>query len=140
MTVEAKKAYKKPLPQVEPEAKPYWEALKAHAMKVQCCADCGRWFFPPRTICPGCMSENVPWTPVSGRGKVWGVTNFHHAFHPGFADEIPYNLSVVELEEGARVVTNVIGCPVEDVKIGMDVEVVYDDVTDEFTLAKFKPV
>lgn len=131
--------YPKPLPKVEPEARPYWESLKAHAMKIQRCSDCGRWFFPPRTLCPGCLSANVEWTPVSGRGTVYASVAYYHPFDPAYKDEVPYNVSIVELEEGVRLMTNVVGCPVEDVVVGMPVEVVYEDVTEEFTLARFRP-
>jgi uncharacterized OB-fold protein len=138
---ETRAAYTKPLPEIEPEAKPYWESLKEHAMKIQRCADCSRWIFAPRTICPGCMSSNLVWTPVSGRGTVYSTCNFHHGFTPGYTKEdLPYNLSIIELEEGARMMSNVIGVPTSEVKIGTPVEVVYDDVTDEITLAKFRPV
>ena len=140
MTSQEGQAYLKPLPEMEPEEKPYWENLKAHAMKVQRCKDCESWFFPPRAICPHCLSADYLWTPVSGRGQVYAICTFHHSFHPSYTEEdVPYNVSIVELEEGVRVMTNVVGCPVEEVKISMPVEAVYEDVTDEVTLVKFRP-
>lgn len=141
MTSQVNNAYTKPLPEMDPEEKPFWENLKAHEMKIQHCSDCESWFFPPRAICPHCLSENYVWTPVSGRGEVYAVTTFHLSFHPGYTkDDLPYNVSIIKLEEGMRMVSNVVGCPVDQVKIGMPVEVIYDDVTDEVTLAKFQPM
>ncbi len=141
MSVETPTAYTKPLPLIEPEAKPYWKSLKEHAMKIQRCADCSKWIFAPRTMCPNCMGSNLEWTPVSGRGTVYSVCTYHHAFRPCYTKEdLPYNVSIIELKEGARMMSNVVGVPTTEVKIGMAVEVEYDDVTDEITLAKFRPV
>lgn len=139
MTVASEATYTKPLPLIEPEAQPYWDGLKAHQMKVQRCDDCGRWFFPPRTMCPGCLSENLTWTPVSGRGKIWAAVTYHLASAQGFGQEdLPYNVSIVELEEGPRLLSNVIDCPPDEVKIGLPVAVVYQDVSEDITLAKFR--
>ena len=77
---------------------------------------------------------------MSGRGKLYTWTVIHQRYHPGFAEEIPYNVSIVELEEGPRLTTNIIGCTNDDLRVGMEVEVVFDDVTEEITLPKFKPV
>jgi uncharacterized OB-fold protein len=131
--------YDRPVPQIEPEAAPYWESLRAHAMAVQRCSGCGRFYFPPSTHCPGCLSDATEWTPVSGRGSVWASVTLHRAYHPAYADEIPYNIAIVALEEGPRVWTNVVECPPGDVRVGMPVRVRYDDVTPELTLARFVP-
>jgi uncharacterized OB-fold protein len=131
--------YLKPLPQMEPEAKPYWEYLKQHQMHVQKCQGCGKFFFPPKEYCPRCLSHDVAWTPVSGKGTVYSTVTMHRAYTPAFEGEIPYNLSLVDLDEGVRVWTNVIGIPPSEVKCGLKVEVVYEDVTPEITLAKFRP-
>lgn len=140
MNASSENTYRKPLPEMEFEEKPYWESLKQHAMKIQQCDDCGKRCFLPRTICPHCLSTSLVWKPVSGRGKVYATTTQHHPPSPGFKDDVPFNISLVELDEGVRMMTNVVGCAVQDVKIGMRVEVVYDDVTKDITLAKFKPV
>jgi uncharacterized OB-fold protein len=131
--------YTKPLPQMEPEAKPYWEHLKQHQMHIQKCQGCNKFFFPPKEFCPHCLSNEVAWTPVSGKGTVYSTVTMHRAYTPAYEGEIPYNLSLVDLDEGVRVWTNVVGVPPSEVKCGMRVEVVYDDVTPEITLAKFQP-
>jgi len=83
---------------------------------------------------------NSEWVEVSGRGKVYTWVVIHQRYHPGFVEELPYNVTLVELEEGPRLITNIVGCNNEDLHVGMDVEVVFEDVTEEITLPKFKPV
>lgn len=140
MNASSENTYRKPLPEMEPEEKPYWESLKQHAMKIQQCDDCGKWCFLPRAICRHCLSSNLVWKHVSGRGRIYATTTQHVPPSAGFKEDVPFNISLVELDEGVRIMTNVIGCPVDEVKIGMPVEVVYDDVTKDVTLAKFKPI
>ncbi|MSP56008.1 MAG: hypothetical protein EXR69_10450 [Myxococcales bacterium] len=131
--------YLKPVPKVEPEAAPYWQSLRDHAMKVQHCDSCGHWYFPPSTHCPACLSADVTWRPVSGRAVVWSSATMHRAYLPAYEGEIPYNLSLVELDEGPRVWTNVVEIPPDQVRIGLNVRVRYDDVTPGLTLARFIP-
>jgi uncharacterized OB-fold protein len=131
--------YAKPLPKLEPDARPYWDSLREHNMRVQRCRACERFYFPPSDYCPRCLSNDVEWAPVSGRGTVYTWVTMHRAYTPAYDQEIPYNVSLVDLEEGVRVWTNVVGCEPSEVYCGMPVEVVYDDVTSETTLAKFRP-
>ncbi len=133
--------YQKPLPQPDPVTAPYWESLKAHEMKIQRCNDTGKFFFYPRGMSPFTWSDNISWEPVSGKGQVHAFTIVHLNRAPGFSDDLPYVVAMIELEEGARMMSNLIDVdPDPDhVKIGMPVELVYDDVTDEVTLPKFRP-
>ena len=132
--------YKKPLPRIDEESRGWWEALKRHELSVQHCRDCGTVRLPPRAVCPECMSSSVAWERASGRAAVYSFTITHQNQSPGFREELPYVLAVVELEEGVRLMTNVVGCAPDAVRIGLPVEVVFDDVTPEVTLAKFRPV
>ena len=133
--------YTKPLPIPDPLTKPYWDSLKAHAMQMQQCSACHKFVFYPRAVCPHCGSRDLRWTPVSGRGKVYGFTISHQKGMPNFGADAPYTIAVVEVEEGVRMMTNLIGIePDPDkIKVGMEVVVHYDDVTDAITLPKFKP-
>jgi uncharacterized protein len=133
--------YQKPIPAADGTTRPFWESLKAHEMKIQRCNDTGKFFFYPRGMSPFTLSDNVSWKPVSGKGVVHAFTIVHLNRAPGFADELPYVVAMVELEEGARLMTNIIDVEPdpEHVKIGMPVEIVYEDITDEVTLPKFKP-
>ena len=134
------KAYRKPLPRIDEESRGYWEALARHELYFQRCRNCGTKRFYPRAVCTNCLSSAVEWVRASGRGTVYSFTVTHQNQSPGFREELPYVLAIVELEEGVRLMTNVVGCAPDAVRIGMPVEVVYDDVTPEVTLAKFRPV
>lgn len=133
--------YVKPLPQPDPVTQPFWDSVKAHSMKIQRCNDTGKYFFYPRGMSPFTLSDNISWEPVSGKGTLHAFTIVYNQRAPGFADEVPYVVAMVELEEGPRMMTNLVGVEAdpEHVKIGMPVEVVYEDVTDEITLPKFRP-
>jgi uncharacterized OB-fold protein len=132
--------YARPIPQVEPEAAPFWASLREHRMRVQRCEDCGESYFPPSARCPSCLSDRVTWEQVSGRGRVWATATMFRAYLPAYEADIPYDVSIVELEEGAKVWSNVVDCHPDDVHVGMAVTVRYDDVTPALTLARFVPV
>jgi uncharacterized protein len=132
-------AYAKPLPQVTPEMKPFWDAARRHELVLQRCAGCGTHRFPARDICSRCLSRDAAWAPVSGRGTVFSWAIMHQVYHPGFAAEVPYAVVVIDLDEGARLVSNLVDCAPADVRAGMPVEVVFDDVAPDVTLPKFRP-
>jgi uncharacterized OB-fold protein len=132
-------AYAKPLPQVTPAMRPFWEGARRHELVVQRCAGCGAHRFPARDICSRCLSREAEWTPVSGRGTVFSWAVMHQVYHPGFAAEVPYAVVVIELAEGARLVSNLVDCAPADIRAGMPVEVVFDDVAPDVTLPKFRP-
>ena len=124
----------------EIEAKPFWANLREHQLTVQRCSACRIFFrFPPQAHCPSCLSSNYEWVPLSGRGKVYSHVTYHRAWDPAYQDKVPYNVSLVETDEGVRMVSNVVNCRPEEVFIGMAVEVVYEDFED-YTLPKFRPV
>jgi uncharacterized OB-fold protein len=133
-------AYRKPLPRIDEESRGWWEALARHELYLQRCRSCDALRFYPRALCPRCLSPATEWVRASGRGSVYSFTVTYQNQAPGFRDELPYVLAVVELSEGVRLMSNVVGCPPERVRIGMPVEVVFEDVTPEVTLAKFRPV
>lgn len=130
--------YTKPLPLIEPGAKPFWQSLREHAMKLQRCDNCGRFRYQPARYCPDCLSPQHTWLPISGRGVVWAPLTYHQGFGP-FADSAPYNVSLIELEEGVRIWSNVVNCDPALVRIGMPVVLFYDDVADGWTLPRFRP-
>jgi uncharacterized OB-fold protein len=134
-------SYAKPLPQPDPVTKPFWDSVKAHAMRLQRCGACGTYVFYPRALCPSCFSAALEWTPVSGRGVIHAFTVVHRHPSPVFQPEVPYVVALVDLEEGARMMTRLVGLPPDParIRIGMPVEVVYDDVTPEVTLPAFGP-
>ena len=131
--------YKKPLPIPSELSTPFWEACRRHELVIQRCQSCKAFRFPPAILCPECLVDRTEWTRVSGRGKVFSFVIFHRVYHPAFEADLPYAVALVELEEGLRLVSNIVGCPPEQVVCDMPVEVVFEDVTPEVTLPKFKP-
>ena len=131
--------YKKPIPAITAEMQPFFDAAKRHELVVQRCAQCGKHRFPAREICSSCLSRDATWERVSGRGHIFSYNVMHQVYHPGFASEVPYAVVVVELDEGARMISNLVGVALQDIKIGMPVQVVFEAVTAEVTLPKFKP-
>jgi uncharacterized protein len=132
--------YAKPLPVPSEESRPFWEACRRHEFRLQRCAVCQRYWFPPSNVCPECLSDQWEWALASGGGTVFSFVVFHRVYHPGFRDAVPYPVALIALDEGPRFLSNVIDCAVEDIRVGMPVQVVFEDVTDDCTLPKFRPV
>lgn len=131
--------YQKPLPVKTSDNAPYWESARRHALELQQCTACGAFRYPPGQYCPRCLSDSYEWRPVSGKGTIYSFIIVYQRYDPSFAQDLPYNVAVVELEEGPRLITNVVGCRNEDLQVGMPVVITYEDVTEEFTLPKFQP-
>ena len=129
----------RPVPAVTPEMAPFWEAARRHELTAQHCLDCGAFRFPAREVCSRCLSRRAAWRRVSGRGRVFSVAIMHQANHPWFAARAPYPVVVVELEEGARMLSTVTGVEPHAIAIGMPVTVGFDDVTPEISLPVFRP-
>ncbi|MEW6268260.1 MAG: OB-fold domain-containing protein [Thermodesulfobacteriota bacterium] len=129
----------KPVPRVTPELAPFFAAAKRGELAVQRCTECGLLRFPPREVCSRCWSRGADWTFVSGRGQVYSFYVMHQVYHPGFAGEVPYPVVVVELEEGPRVLSNLVGCARDEIAIGMPVEATFEQLDGTVTLPKFRP-
>ncbi len=135
-----KPRYVKPLPQIDPESEPFWKGCKEHRLEVQRCKKCSQFYFYPRARCPFCFTNEVEWVKCSGKGKVHTFTIIRQSAMPGFRDEAPYVVAVVELDEGGvQMLTNLVQADVTKVKIGMPVQVHFEDATEEITLPKFRP-
>lgn len=132
--------WKKPLPSVSGETRPFWEACRKGELLIQRCDRCGEHQFYPRGICANCWTTDIRWVKARGRGTVWTFTVTHQNRTVGFADEAPYVLALVELEEGVRMFTNVIQCDPQAVTIGMAVEVSFVQATDQIHIPYFRPV
>ena len=132
--------YTKPLPRGEDVHGEFFQFCKQHELRFQRCQDCGAWRHMPRESCHSCGSFNWSWERSSGKGTVFSWTVIHRALHPGFAEDVPYATVVVELEEGVRMVSHVVDLPLEQLRLGLPLAVVFDDVTAEMTLPKFRAV
>jgi uncharacterized protein len=131
--------YKKPLPRPTTVSMPFWDAAKRHELQIQCCGACQAQIFYPREVCPECLSSDLKWIKVSGKGTVYSYTIAQAPTHPAFAEDVPYIVAIVELAEGPHITTNITGCTPEAACIGMPVVATFADVTPEVTLVKFKP-
>ena len=132
--------YKKPLPDITPESRPFWDWCKRHQLLLQRCRACGAFQHYPRGVCASCWSSDLEWKPGSGRGTVHTFTVTRRTQARGFRDELPYVLAWVELEEGVQVMTNLVGCEPARVAIGMPVQVTFEDVNADVSIPRFKPV
>ena len=126
------------LPEPTPETRHFWEGCKDGELRLQRCTDCDHNYFPPRPFCPKCGSRDVEVFKASGKGILYSYV-IHHRPVPGFKP--PYAIAVVELEEGPRMMTNIIGCPQtpEALQLDMAVEVVFEKQTDDISLPLFQP-
>jgi len=121
--------------------KPFWEGTAKGELRFQKCNDCGNKMFPARLYCTNCMSQNVGWTRASGKGKIYSYS-VAYEYPPARVAKFlstPYIIALVDLEEGVRMMTNIIDCKPEDVKIGMPVEVKFTDMGENVVLPKFSP-
>jgi uncharacterized protein len=134
-----KKRYAKPLPHIDEENRPWWEAAQRHELYIQKCRECGDLRFHPRALCTNCLSSNTEWVKCKGSGRIYTFTVTNQNGASGFRDSLPYVLAWVQLDEGLKLMTNIIDCPPDQVKINMAVEAVFDDVTPDVTLVKFRP-
>lgn len=119
---------------------PFWQGAKEHRLLVARCAQCGALRMPPGPCCERCKSEPLDWFAVPGTGRVHTFTVTRRAFHSALGDALPYVLGVVELDdaEGARLISTIVEVDPASVHVGLPVEVVWDDVTDEVTLPRFR--
>jgi uncharacterized OB-fold protein len=128
-----------PMPPPDPLTAPFWEAASRHALVIQRCRACGLYVHLPRPVCRRCLSFDLAWEEVSGRGTLYSFTETEKAFHPFFADRMPYIVAVVELAEqqGLRFVSNLVDVAGSDARIGMPVEVRFEELSPELTIPVF---
>ncbi len=129
----------KPLPNPTEDSEGYWEACKSGRLSTPLCGDCGHRWLPPSRICPLCLSENVSLSPVGGRARLFSWIVVHHSQHPAFYRDPPFNVAIVQLEEGPRMHTRIEGVAEGDFEIGMELEVAFEEVDDEISLPVFRP-
>ena len=130
--------YSKPLPLLQGLTKEFYAWCARHELRFQRCTDCRTWRHVPREMCAECGSWSWEWAKAGGRGHVFTWTVAARPMHPAFAPDVPFAPVVIEMEEGVRVVSEVVDCPPEELEVGMRVEVVYDDVTPGLALPKFR--
>lgn len=136
------KQYNKPLPKSKlPRiSEEFWKAAKRHVLLIQQCKDCGKKIFYPKPFCTKCLSPNLKWIESSGKGKVYSYAVPRAQTPQPFSNDTPYIIAVINLEEGVSMSSNIVNCKPEDMKCGMNVRVVFEDVVEGITLPRFEPV
>ncbi|MCY0887144.1 MAG: Zn-ribbon domain-containing OB-fold protein [Alicyclobacillaceae bacterium] len=125
-----------PRPVLDSDSRPFWEGLQRHELWIQYCSLCHQHIFYPRSICPHCFSDDLVWKQSHGRGTIYSYTVVHTAFGP-FAEETPYVVALVALDEGVRMMTRIVGVP-GDIEIGRKVVVTFADLAEDLTLPYFR--
>ena len=132
----------RPLPNPQEfDTKEFWAATKEKALKYQQCNNCDTVVFYPRRHCTGCTSTDLQWKTASGKGTVYTFSVVRQSYHPFFRNRVPYAVAWIDLDEGPRLLSNVVGVedPLNEVKIGMQVEVEWEE-HEELNIPLFKPV
>jgi hypothetical protein len=130
----------KPAPQPTQWSRPFWEETREHRLVLRRCDSCGTYQHPPYPSCEVCWGEEFSWVEAAGRATLFAYSVNHFAVPFPFWDDLPYVTAIVELTEGIRMISNIVECDQETLHEGMELEVVFDDVTAEYTLPKWKPV
>ena len=114
----------KPIPVIDGDSKKFWDGCNNEQLLIQCCDDCNRYIYYPRIVCPHCMSSNISWHESKGTGKIYSYTIVRFG-PPGFEEDVPYISALVELDEGVRMISNLVECDLEDIKCDIPVEVTF---------------
>ena len=128
----------RPIPVVDADSRTYWEAAGHHELKLPYCNSCECAFFYPRALCPTCHDDAIEWRTASGKGVIYSYTISRRPAGPGFKEKVPYIVALVDLDEGPRLLTNIITDNVEGIRIGQRVTVTYEKLNDEITLPLFQ--
>ena len=133
-------AYDKPIPIPSNGdlTKPFWEAAKRGELIIPYCNSCSNLFFFPRDVCPNCFSKDLDWKKMSGKGHVYTYTHVRQAVHPSFQSANGHIYAIVQLDEGPKIPSGISGCEPNEVYVDMPVSVVFDDITEDYTLVKFE--
>src|SRR5579872_2688026 len=136
--ISAEDAARKPLPAPDADTAAFWRGLRDGKLLLQHCADCGHVQYYQQATCRACGQEDLVHRAASGRGKVYSFSVVHRAPGPAFKADVPYAVLLVQLEEGPRMISTLVGSDPADVTFDMDVELVFDKVADDVTLPRFK--
>ncbi len=131
--------YPKPLPVVTDESRPFWEGCRQGKLLLQYCEQCQRHQFYPRLYCMQCGSDELHWVEASGHGVIYSYTIIHQNKSAEFMHDTPYNVAIVQLAEGPRMMSNIVDIAPDDLRVGLSVTVVFEPVTDSISLPRFRP-
>jgi uncharacterized protein len=129
----------KPLPVVTEESRPFWEGCQQGKLLLQYCGECHQYQFYPRLYCMQCSSKTLQWVEASGQGVIYSYTIIRQNKSPEYVNDTPYNVAIVQLEEGPRLMSNIVELDPGDLRVDLPVTVVFDQVTVSITLPRFRP-
>ena len=117
----------KPVPRPSAESRPFWDAVQERKFLLQRCRSCGNYWFPPSAQCRHCLSAHSEWQEASGNGRIYSFVVYHRLYHPAFEQDLPYVVAIVELREGPRLLSNIIGTPWQEIRCDSPVHVVFEN-------------
>jgi uncharacterized OB-fold protein len=131
-----------PVPVADALTEPYWAAAREHRLVVQRCTACGTFRHLPHEVCGRCQSTEHEWVESAGRGSIYTYTIAGHPVHEALTDSVPYNVAIVQLDDcgGVLVPSNLVDCPVEDIAVGLRVELAWEDVAEGVSVPRFRVV
>lgn len=130
--------HQRPLPHPTDITRPYWNAALAHQLVIQECRQCHSRQFYPRGFCTQCLSNDLDWLQCTGQGTIYTYTVNHRAPNACMKERVPYVVAAVDLDEGVRMITNIVDSTMDKITIGARVKVVFEDITDEISLPQFQ--
>ncbi len=136
MTSETHSNY--PAPRVNADSEPFWKASAQGRFLFKLCQKCGHPHFPPRYLCPKCWSDRLEWVESKGKGTVYSLTIMRRAPIPEFAKRVPYVVALIDLNEGPRIMANIVGIGALDVKIGENVSVCFESRAEGMQVPQFQ--
>lgn len=127
----------RPEPRPTSETAAYWQATREERLTIQRCATCGQHQFYPRAFCTACLSEQLAWVDSAGAGSIYTFTICRVPAHPSMADKVPYAVAVIELDEGVRMLTNIVDSAMDRIRIGARVELRFERIGSTTVLPQF---
>ena len=127
----------KPVPRPSPESRVFWDGAKEKRLMLPRCNACGQFWFPPSQRCRHCLSREFDWVESKGEGRIYSFVVYHRVYHPAFEQDVPYVVAIVELDEGPRLLSNIVGTPVDEVRCDARVRAVFEDSGSGMAIPKF---
>jgi len=127
-------------PVISETNKPFWDGCREHKLMAQRCTSCQEWRYPVADVCPNCLSSGFEWRELSGRGELLSYIVIHRGYHPYWALRVPYNVAFIELDEGLRMFSNIIGTPNEALEVGQRVAVAFEQRDEDLVVPVFTVV
>ena len=118
--------------------RPFWDACRERRLMAQRCTNCGELRYPAAAVCPQCLSIASEWRELSGRGEIFSFIVVHRGYHPYWAARVPYNVALIELEEGLRMFSNIVGTANDQLQVGQKVKVAFEQRAEELVVPVFE--